>query len=37
MKLKIHSIAITSILAFALIGTAGISTAFENVFGQNEG
>jgi hypothetical protein len=37
MKLKIHSIFITSILAFALIGATGIPTAFENVFAQGEG
>jgi len=37
MEIKIHSIVITSILAFALIGTTGISVAFENVFTQGEG
>jgi hypothetical protein len=38
MELKIHSIFITSILAFALIGATGIiPTAFENVFAQGEG
>jgi hypothetical protein len=37
MELKIHSIVITSILAFILIGATGIPTAFENVFAQGEG
>lgn len=37
MELKIYSIFITSILAFALIGATGIPTAFENVFAQGEG
>lgn len=34
MELKIYSIIITSILAFALIG---MPVAFENVFAQGEG
>ena len=37
MELKIHSIVISSILAFALIATSvGIPTAFENVLAQGE-
>ena len=37
MESKIHSIVISSILAFALIATSvGIPTAFENVFAQGE-
>ena len=37
MEIKISSIVITSIIAFALIGTAGISVTFANVFAQGEG
>jgi hypothetical protein len=37
MEIKIRSIVITSILAFALIGTVGIPIAYENVFAQGEG
>lgn len=37
MESKIHSIVISSILAFALIATSlGIPTAFENVLAQGE-
>jgi len=38
MESKIHSkIVITSLLAFAILGVAGISTVFVNVFAQREG
>ena len=38
MESKIHSkIVITSLLAFAILGVAGISTVFVNVFAQGEG
>jgi hypothetical protein len=38
MESKIHSkIVITSILAFAILGVAGMSTGFVNVFAQGEG
>ena len=37
MESKIQSIVISLILAFAILGVAGISTVFLNVFAQGEG